>query len=402
MRAWPQPSRVDVDDRDSATQDAKELRDRLAASPPGVWERPARSLPNRLATSAVPWLAPRPLIEKAAIGDAGNRHADVAQVVAPDLDRLERHHDDAQVVLEIARTQARDARPDAGSTQATLQRHRQAGAALAAVESRAASARTALAAGASTAALQPVMASVLALEQRAEDDEFRRACLADAKETLYTRQSAAMARLRGENGEIDASVQAELAALAPGVAAVLDATRMLSRQPDLASQARQARDEFSRLESRSLTIQARIPAGFGEDAASARLGARLRDVVRARPANASADALPAVAVMEIASRSMARVTNGDPARAERLLQAFLGSVRTLRGAYGGAGFVSSSRRFAGHPGLGRPSIPGDASRADRCCGAGGIRGRAARIRGRHPPVQLSARCVITHPTDNFR
>lgn len=52
-----------ADARNAPTSSAQALRDGLAASAPGVWERPARSLPNRLATSLVPSLTPRPLVE---------------------------------------------------------------------------------------------------------------------------------------------------------------------------------------------------------------------------------------------------------------------------------------------------------------------------------------------------
>lgn len=317
VRHWPEPSQAEVDADSSPTLRAQALRDRLAASPPGLWERPARTRANRFATTLVPWLKPRPLAGKASIGEAEAAAFEPLEV--DQLDLLERRHDDALAVLEIAHAQSRDADGVPTSDASRMQRQRQAATALAAAELRAGEARRALATAASAAALQPGAAQVLGLEQQAAHVESQRDCLADVESDLDARRDALLARVSVDG--TGARALAALAALDAGVAAALEARHLLSRQPDPAAEAAQARAQFARLESRALEIQARLPAGFGPDSASAPFGQRLLAAVRARPANPSADALPAIALMEIASRAIARVAGGDGARADRLLQA---------------------------------------------------------------------------------
>jgi len=103
-----------------------------------------------------------------------------------------------------------------------------------------------------------------------------------------------------------------------GLSAVLKASIELSRSP---LDATAAQSIFERRQAQALQVQAGRPRGFEAGEASRQFGLQLLQTVRRRPHNLSADALPSIGVMEIASDMMAAVCGEDAERAQRLLHA---------------------------------------------------------------------------------
>ncbi|UXH78645.1 hypothetical protein [Roseateles amylovorans] len=118
-----------------------------------------------------------------------------------------------------------------------------------------------------------------------------------------------------------ATARQQLETTGPGVSAVLQASLALAASADQVPDPAIAKAAFDAREAQALQIQAKRPRGFAGGIDSERFGARLLDAVQRRPANPSADALPSIGVMEIASDLMSVVSQGDPARAHRLLEA---------------------------------------------------------------------------------
>lgn len=92
---------------------------------------------------------------------------------------------------------------------------------------------------------------------------------------------------------------------------------------DPVAAARRARTDYALMESQALQVQADNPPGFEPSPAARQFGQGLRLAVlsRPRPTAMPPEALPDVAVVEIASRAIAHVTGGDAARGQQLLQA---------------------------------------------------------------------------------
>ncbi|HEY1395050.1 hypothetical protein, partial [Roseateles sp.] len=245
---------------------AQGLNERLPPRTPSPWDAPTRSTGNRLATTLVPWLKPRPLTEKA------STHADKPQP------------GNATPVLEAR-----------GSiTQAVA------------------------------GGLQPLAAEVQARQQLVDKDRFVRQRLDDTKEALYGARSAAIAQLRQPGGSNDAHVaaaRATLHATDAGVSAVLQASITLASKVDTPPDPAVAQAAFDAREAQALQVQATRPRGFAPAVENARFGALLLKAVTGRPANPSADALPSIGVMEIASELLSVVCKGDATRAREALAA---------------------------------------------------------------------------------
>jgi hypothetical protein len=242
---------------------AQSLNERLPPRTPSPWDAPTRSTGNRLATTVVPWLKPRPLTEKA------STHADKPQP------------GNATPVLE-ARSPI---------TQAVA------------------------------GGLQPLAAEVQARQQLVDKDRFVRQRLDDTKDALYGARSEAIAQLRQPGGANDAAARATLHATDAGVSAVLQASITLASSVDTPPDPAVAKAAFDAREAQALQAQATRPRGFAPAVENARFGALLLKAVNGRPANPSADALPSIGVMEIASELLSVVCKGDATRAREALAA---------------------------------------------------------------------------------
>ncbi|ANH68350.1 hypothetical protein ABE85_13645 [Mitsuaria sp. 7] len=106
-----------------------------------------------------------------------------------------------------------------------------------------------------------------------------------------------------------------------GVSAVLQASITLASTVDTPPDPAAAKAVFDAREAQALQVQATRPRGFAGGVESERFGARLLQAVNGRPANPSADALPSIGVMEIASELLSVVCKGDAARAQKALEA---------------------------------------------------------------------------------
>ncbi|MFX1682717.1 hypothetical protein PV762_26170 [Mitsuaria sp. CC2] len=242
---------------------AQGLNARLPPHTPSPWNAPTRSTGNRLATIVVPWLKPRPLTEEA------STHADKPQP------------GNATPVLE-ARSPI---------TQAVA------------------------------GGLQPLAAEVQTRQQVVDKDRFVRQRLDDTKDALYGARSEAIAQLRQPGGANDAAARATLHATDAGVSAVLQASMTLASRVDTPPDPAVAKAAFDAREAQALQAQATRPRGFAPAVENARFGALLLKAVNGRPANPSADALPSIGVMEIASELLSVVCKGDATRAREALAA---------------------------------------------------------------------------------
>ncbi|RZI62797.1 MAG: hypothetical protein EOP37_00890 [Rubrivivax sp.] len=242
---------------------AQGLNERLPPRTPSPWDAPTRSTGNRLATTVVPWLKPRPLTEKA------STHADKPQP------------GNATPVLE-ARSPI---------TQAVA------------------------------GGLQPLAAEVQTRQQLVDKDRFVRQRLDDTKDALYGARSEAIAQLRQPGGANDAAARATLHATDAGVSAVLQASITLASSVETPPDPAVAKAAFDAREAQALQAQATRPRGFAPAVENARFGALLLKAVNGRPANPSADALPSIGVMEIASELLSVVCKGDATRAREALAA---------------------------------------------------------------------------------
>ncbi|WP_431263053.1 hypothetical protein ACQ859_23765 [Roseateles chitinivorans] len=118
-----------------------------------------------------------------------------------------------------------------------------------------------------------------------------------------------------------AAARGRLHATDAGVSAVLQASITLAASVDTPPDPAVAKATFDAREARALQVQATRPRGFAGDVESERFGARLLQAVNGRPTNPSADALPSIGVMEIASELLSVVCQGDAARARQALEA---------------------------------------------------------------------------------
>jgi hypothetical protein len=430
VRMSPEPWKAELPANElsrlqALSEQAEGLLRRLPVRTAPPWERPARTTLNKLVTSAVPWLKPRPLKEKATVNASPAQPGAPLPVLQTDggLAAAVRHSDDADAVLRIAREQqqsARLSRQETGARGAALQHHEQrAGRALAEAEARQAQASKALRDLAGAAGLQPLAAEMLARQLLVDKDRFVLERLDDTKRELRDVRSPALAHLRSlreaeqrlgalgagaakarsaadsarehhealqraverAQGRLSdapsgtetaapgsllqvvqlrmlqaeaaarrqralrdlagwqvavAAASRELQALkaeAPqasrrlqatdrGLSAALEASFVLSASHCSPPDATGALAVFEHRQDQALEVQARRPRGFESGEASRSLGRALLQAVRRRPPNPSADALPSIGVMEIASDLMAMVCDGDARRAQRLLQAW--------------------------------------------------------------------------------
>lgn len=318
IRTSPEPPKVEAPADElsrlqALSEQAEGLLQRLPVKMSSLWERPARTTLNTYATSAVPWLKPQSLQEVATVPLSPTPPG--AALPGPQT-----YADRGAALLHRLR---RGGALRAAQEPAVCLPGQQTGSSGAALPQETtgvqASASTAPPFHASAFGLQPVAARAQAQQILADKHRFVLARLDDMRRELRDLSSPEVQnqqRLLESRTRLGAPRASN-----PDLSAVQQASSERSPShrslPDAAAKPLL----YERLQHTALEVQAQHPRCFKAEEASQQFGRALLKAVRGRPHTASTDAVPSIGVMEIASDLIARVCDGDAARAQCLLEA---------------------------------------------------------------------------------